>query len=228
MGTEQIDRYILSIDCAIAEGSVVVMRGNSVLASSTPDDDQPSRAERVLGVISDKLHDAQISFGDIDTLVVSRGPGSYSGIRIGIATAMGLAGASSLELLGVSALDGIALCGDTGSAIVTAVGVGKHHVAWCPYQIMDEGPQAMTEPATHSDNEFASGLRSEYNVPLFCPPDLAARLDGNLPKTVSLIAIDRPIAELAALFAVRFPARSSSLSPIYLRDHNGLRGGARA
>ncbi len=64
--------------------------------------------EELLPSASRLLEDCNLTFGDVDAFVVGRGPGSFTGVRIGIATSKGLAYACNKPLVGTSTLDAVA------------------------------------------------------------------------------------------------------------------------
>jgi len=67
-----------------------------------------THSKRLLAAIDTLMHDAEITWEEIDGLAVSLGPGSFTGLRIGLSTAKGLAMATGKNLLGVSTLAGLA------------------------------------------------------------------------------------------------------------------------
>jgi tRNA threonylcarbamoyladenosine biosynthesis protein TsaB len=68
-----------------------------------------AHAEKLMGLIESVLNAQQISVHDLDAIAVSEGPGSYTGLRIGVSTAKGLAFAGDLKLIGISTLRALAL-----------------------------------------------------------------------------------------------------------------------
>lgn len=69
-------------------------------------------AERLLPITDFVLHEAGLSFNDVTLLAVSSGPGSFTGLRLGIATWKGLALARDLPLVAVPTLDALSLLAD--------------------------------------------------------------------------------------------------------------------
>lgn len=67
-----------------------------------------THSRRLLASLADLLDDADFAWGDLDGLAVSVGPGSFTGLRIGLSTAKGLAMATGLPLLGIPTLDSLA------------------------------------------------------------------------------------------------------------------------
>ena len=65
-------------------------------------------AEKLLPMVAAVMEEGGLNFGDLDKIAVAKGPGSFTGIRIGIAAARGLALAASKPLLGVNSLEAIA------------------------------------------------------------------------------------------------------------------------
>jgi tRNA threonylcarbamoyladenosine biosynthesis protein TsaB len=70
--------------------------------------ERPGHATRLLGLVDEALAEVELEFGDLDRLGVGVGPGSFTGLRIGIATARALAQSSGIPLAGVSTLDALA------------------------------------------------------------------------------------------------------------------------
>lgn len=195
---------------------MAVLRGEEVLAASPPDR-HPSRAEQVLSVIGSVIDGAGLSLREIDLIAVSTGPGSYSGIRIGLSTAFGLGNALSIRPLGVSVLDAIALTAEGNGKIIPAVAVGKRHAAWSSFELTRDGPKLISKPVLQSDDDFISTLKAAGKSSLLCCDDLALRIGGAIPDDVGLTRLRWTIAESIGIFVARHP-ESTSLVPIYLRD----------
>ncbi|MEN2284262.1 tRNA (adenosine(37)-N6)-threonylcarbamoyltransferase complex dimerization subunit type 1 TsaB [Algoriphagus sp. SE2] len=67
-----------------------------------------AHSERLIGLIDDLLNECQCNKNKLAAVAVSEGPGSYTGLRIGVSTAKGLAFALSIPLIGVSTLKALA------------------------------------------------------------------------------------------------------------------------
>jgi len=67
-----------------------------------------THSRRLLAGLQELLHATGVTLGDLDGLAVSLGPGSFTGLRIGLGTAKGLAMATGLPLLGIPTLDSLA------------------------------------------------------------------------------------------------------------------------
>ncbi len=105
------DFLILAIETATGCGSVSLTTGKrrdgKVLAEYTL---QPgiTHSRRLLGSIDDMMNAAGIDWKDLDAVAVSQGPGSFTGLRIGMAAAKGIAMAAEVPLIGVPTLDALA------------------------------------------------------------------------------------------------------------------------
>ncbi len=78
-------------------------------------------AERLMPEIAQMLEDAGIAVGELDLIVISRGPGSFTGLRIGMAAAKGLSSGSGVPLVSVPTLDVLAYGRGTAAIPVMAV-----------------------------------------------------------------------------------------------------------
>lgn len=97
----------LGIDCATWTASVGVERRGAVLAESSRRV-SGSHAAHLLDLIEATLDQAQLCLEDIDLIAVSLGPGSFTGLRIALSTAKGLAMTTGAALVGVSTLEALA------------------------------------------------------------------------------------------------------------------------
>jgi tRNA threonylcarbamoyladenosine biosynthesis protein TsaB len=81
---------------------------------------RPGHVEEVLGLARELLADAGLSFRDLDRIGVGVGPGTFTGLRIGVASARALAQAAGAELVPVSTLQALCAGADAGERAVLA------------------------------------------------------------------------------------------------------------
>jgi tRNA threonylcarbamoyladenosine biosynthesis protein TsaB len=98
---------ILALDTATDACSVAISDDQDLLAEVIAASRQ-THAKRLMGMIETALALARVDLKEIDGLAVTRGPGSFTGLRIGISTAKGLAEALGRPLVGVSCLKTLA------------------------------------------------------------------------------------------------------------------------
>jgi tRNA threonylcarbamoyladenosine biosynthesis protein TsaB len=98
---------VLALDTTTSSGSCAVARGDLVVCEQV-NDAPKAHAEHLPGDLMSLLDRAGISLSDIDAFAVAVGPGSFTGLRIGIATMQGLAFAEGRPLIGVSGFDALA------------------------------------------------------------------------------------------------------------------------
>jgi tRNA threonylcarbamoyladenosine biosynthesis protein TsaB len=107
---------ILSIDTATRAGSVAITRGEMVLSEHSGES-AISQSAHLLQAISKALEDAGVSLSDIDIFAAAAGPGSFTGLRIGLATVKSLAATLTRSCVGVPTL--YALAGTAGESMRT-------------------------------------------------------------------------------------------------------------
>ena len=104
------DVIILSLDTTTRAGSAAVLRGASVLAEIAGDGSR-THGERLPADLVRVLELAAVRLTDVERFAVAAGPGSFTGLRIGIATVQGLAMASGRLVVPVSTLEALARAG---------------------------------------------------------------------------------------------------------------------
>jgi tRNA threonylcarbamoyladenosine biosynthesis protein TsaB len=111
--------FCLSLDTTTPGGSCAVARDGVVIHELRGDRDRPHDA-RLPGDLMALLADTRLGLRDIELYAVATGPGSFTGLRIGIATMQGLAFAAEKPLIGVSGFDALARTARVGRASPTA------------------------------------------------------------------------------------------------------------
>ena len=100
---------ILNIETSTKNCSVSVADNGKIIALKERVDMKYSHAEKLHPFISEVLEEAKIDLTQMDTIAVSKGPGSYTGLRIGVSAAKGLAYAFDIPLISVNTLQSLAM-----------------------------------------------------------------------------------------------------------------------
>lgn len=101
---------VLALDTALDACSVAIVRGDAVLANLS-ERMQRGQAERLAPMAREAADAASVSFSELDCVAVTTGPGSFTGVRVGLSFARALALALSKPCVGVSTLEALALQG---------------------------------------------------------------------------------------------------------------------
>jgi tRNA threonylcarbamoyladenosine biosynthesis protein TsaB len=118
---------ILNIESATDICSVSVARNGKVLGLKESRD-KKSHAALLTGFVEELTAKLSIDLKDLDAVAVSKGPGSYTGLRIGISTAKGIAYGTGIKLIGVPTLQAMAL----GVQLKSNGSISKKKMLLCP------------------------------------------------------------------------------------------------
>jgi len=114
---------VLALDTTTRGGSVAVVDDDRVIAERGGDQAR-THAERLPGEMLAIAAATQTPLASVDLFAVASGPGSFTGLRIGIATVQGFAFVQGRGMVGVSALEALAHCASVG------LSAGAHVAAW--------------------------------------------------------------------------------------------------
>tara|TARA_R110002051_G_scaffold324040_2_gene419771 strand:- start:2116 stop:2790 length:675 start_codon:yes stop_codon:yes gene_type:complete len=99
---------ILNLETATTNCSVSLAKDGKVISIKENDSANYSHAEQLHNYIKEVLKEASFSLQDIDAVAVSKGPGSYTGLRIGVSAAKGLCYSLDVPLISVPTLESMA------------------------------------------------------------------------------------------------------------------------
>jgi tRNA threonylcarbamoyladenosine biosynthesis protein TsaB len=145
------DPLLLSIESATRVMSVALLEGETLLAEITTFDERV-HSERLLPAIDQLLAIAGLSLEEVEAFAVSIGPGSFTGLRIGLATLKGLAFGSERPAVAVPTLTALTVAAaDTGTPLVPdAVFTAEELVVALPHSctvVVGEGAESVAAAA---------------------------------------------------------------------------------
>lgn len=99
---------LLNLETATTNCSVSVSNGKEIVVLKENNAINYSHSEQLHVFIKEALEEASLTFSDLDAIAVSKGPGSYTGLRIGVSAAKGLAFSLDIPLISVPTLESMA------------------------------------------------------------------------------------------------------------------------
>ncbi len=185
----------LAIDTS-AKRLAVIAKGERTSVRDLPDCAM-QHSVRLMGEIDAALKEAGLSLGDCDLIACVVGPGSFTGIRIGISTAKGLCMAAEIPALAVTSFDCLAYAEKSGKKLCL-VDAGHGYFYACPY----DGTAAVA-PARYLSREEAEALIAQGYAPvsgeeLTIGSQVVCAADGLLAAVEALARNAGPCALLGA------------------------------
>ncbi|MBJ7504727.1 MAG: tRNA (adenosine(37)-N6)-threonylcarbamoyltransferase complex dimerization subunit type 1 TsaB [Ilumatobacteraceae bacterium] len=170
---------VLGIDTATDVVSVAVVDGDVVLAASELRSER-RHAEDLTPMIDFVVKRAGLAFSDLAAIAVNVGPGLFTGMRVGIASAQALAYALSLPLVGIDGLAALAAAVPAATTsqfdiVVPTIDARRREVAWATHRVHDAGATTRVDaPQVGSIEDLLIAVRERGQNCLFVG-DFAAR-----------------------------------------------------
>lgn len=98
---------VFGFDCSAAHCAAALLRGDRVLACAYEDMDK-GQAERLMPMLQELLSQAGLSWRNVDVIGVGTGPGNFTGIRVAVSAARGLALSLRIPAIGITATEAVA------------------------------------------------------------------------------------------------------------------------
>ena len=182
-----------------------------------------THSRTLLPMGEDMLKNAELTLQDVDLIAVAHGPGSFTGVRIGVSMVKGLAWASDKPCVGVSTLEAMAWHGlAAGGLICPVMDARRSQVYNALFRMEDGRPVRLTEDRPIALTELAEELRA-YKERVFLVGD-GAELSF---RTLSALGLPCGLAPenlrmqsawgVAMAAMDKEPGSADSLLPVYLR-----------
>jgi tRNA threonylcarbamoyladenosine biosynthesis protein TsaB len=199
---------VLGLDTCLSSCSVAVLDGERMLASAR-EVMARGHQERLAPMARDVMTEAGLAFDAIDRIAVTVGPGSFTGLRVGIAFAKGLAFALGKPAVGIGALE--ALAAQAKGLVFPAIDARRGQLY---LQAFDDGAALMAPDAVTAEVAAARIAELSQGRPFTLIGSGAALLADFAPSATVIAAEGADARDVARLASARAPG---PLKPLYLR-----------
>ena len=213
---------ILAFESSAKPASVALVQDGALLSQSTQVS-ALTHSRTLLPMAEDMLKNAELTLQDVDLIAVAHGPGSFTGIRIGVSTVKGLGWALDKPCTGVSTLEAMAWHGiAAGGYVCPVMDARRSQVYNALFEIRDGRPCRLTEDRPIALAELAEEVCA-LNAPVFLVGDgaeLTAKFfrEHDVPCTVAPENLRWQDAWGVAMAAMqKEPGTTYDLLPVYLR-----------
>lgn len=147
--TAKQNPLILSIDTATRSGSVALVRGETVLAVSMTESSASSHSQLLLHSVQEVLGESGVALSEIEFFAAASGPGSFTGLRIGLATVKAFAATMNRSCAGIPTLHAVAHAGGESLRTLALLPGGRGEVFAQLLKVGQSGAVHELEPPVH-------------------------------------------------------------------------------
>lgn len=207
---------ILALSTSTPHASVALLDGEHLLATTSHDDPR-GHAEHLFALIDRTLASAGRDRSDLHLLACDVGPGSFTGVRIAVSSAKGIALGLGLPLVGVGSLEALRArarsTSPTHALVVTAIDARKDEL----YLAVYDGDAALLEPSHVPASEVAARVAAiTRGRPFVSIVDAPAFADFAPGAEHSIVAFPEA-AWIGRLAAARAGVDPADVAPLYVR-----------
>jgi len=224
---------ILAIDtstdvCSVAISNQGDIKESTILAAR-------EHTQRILPMVESILGDSNLILSDLDAIAVANGPGSFTGLRIGLSIAQGLSYGADLPLIPISTLKAMAnavlreRCVVQEQVIIPALDARMNEIYWSAYrQNSNSGLVSVIDESVNTPNlcyEYSKTLKPDNTVAVgsgwhyYSEYPAAGESKGRIQADITFHSTAYDIVELAAnTFANGSAINPMNVSPTYLRN----------
>jgi len=212
--------FILNIETATKNCSVAVAKDGVTLALKEYAGEGYAHAEKLHVFIEETLKECEINFADLNAVAVSMGPGSYTGLRIGVSAAKGLCYALDIPLIAIDTLELLAYKINSTDGVIIPMIDARRMEAYTA--VFDSGYNKIrgTEAEILTETSF-----SDYTAPVHLVGDAVTKCIGLLPQSNFVFHTDIVYPSAAEMGVLAFAKYKISdtvdvayFEPFYLKD----------
>ncbi len=220
--------YVLGIETSGRCGGVALIDEHRVLGEITFCCDQ-TYSTRLLPDIKQLLEKIDLTLKDISLIAVSLGPGSFTGLRIGLSSAKAIAFALNIPIIGVPSLDALSfnLVGKECDVIFSLIRARKKELYGAFFKLTNSIPTLISEYKCIKDTELYSLLEKEHMDMIICDEDALCIIKEiktlyNLATSIPLHLRHLRASSVADLGLIYFKSKNRGddlnlLEPLYVR-----------
>lgn len=156
---------ILSIDTASNICAVAVLENNKLIEEKILNDTK-THSEKIMPTIIDVLNKTNLKLEDFDLIVCDKGPGSFTGIRIGVATVLAFKDALKIKTIGISSLEALAYNVKTDGIICSLIDARNSNVYYGIFKLENNNYSLLEKMDVNNINDVLN-LLEKYNEPIF-------------------------------------------------------------
>ena len=213
---------ILALESSAKAASVALMQDAELLAQYSQCSGL-THSRTLLPMVEDMLKNTDKKLADVDFIAVAHGPGSFTGIRIGVSTVKGLAWASDKKCVGVSTLAAMAWHGAAAGGLVCPVmDARRSQVYNALFEIKDSAPERLCRDRASELSELATELKGYDREVLLVGDGARLSFDYLTAEGISCRIAPQNLVYQSAwgvgMEALRIePGTADDLLPVYLR-----------
>ena len=213
---------ILALESSAKAASVALMQDAELLAQYSQCSGL-THSRTLLPMVEDMLKNTDKKLADVDFIAVAHGPGSFTGIRIGVSTVKGLAWASDKKCVGVSTLAAMAWHGAAAGGLVCSVmDARRSQVYNALFEIKDGAPERLCRDRAIALSELAAELKGYDREVLLVGDGARLSFDYLTAEGISCRIAPQNLLYQSAwgvgMEALRTePGTADDLLPVYLR-----------
>ena len=213
--------YILNIETSTTNCSVALSENGVVVGLKEDNSLEYSHAERLHIYIDEVLKTAKVSKNQLEAIAISKGPGSYTGLRIGVSAAKGLCYALSLPLISVPTLEALAHQVENPKGTIVAMLDARRMEVYSAIYDADYNETRTTEAEVLTSESYKELLES---TPVYFIGNGVAKTKGLIThKNAQFVEDKLPSAkQMCALSFDKFKSNDfedvAYFEPFYLKD----------
>ncbi len=221
---------ILAFESSAVAASVALLRDGHLLAETSSNYGN-THSETLLPMAEALLTQGKMRVSDIDLFAVSVGPGSFTGVRIGVSTVKGLAFGSGKPCVGVSTLEALAenLSLVPNALVCPVMNARRNQVYTSLFRNTVKGPERIWQDSAISVEDLETKL-NDYREPVFFVGDGYTLVTGQIQHSFSPVPERLQIQSACSVATVALRMYRSGkftndreLSPVYLRPSQAER-----
>lgn len=155
---------ILSIDTASDLCTVAILEGKECLKTLIVNDSR-NHSEKIMPVIEQVLKETNLNIKDIDLIVCDKGPGSFTGIRIGVATVLAFHDVLQIPCVGISSLEALAYNVKKDSLICSLIDAKNNNIYFGLFKLENNEYTQLDNFSFKTIDEVVDFLK-QYNSPI--------------------------------------------------------------